>query len=215
MIMKLNEITDEWIFNEVEKLKYTYGLNKIIRYNKKRVETKKTETQSVAEHIYNMLILAHYFRDLEDPGHKLDMQKVVKIILMHDMGEIETGDIIQGEKTKTHENEESLAITNVAEKSPYFIKKEIRELFDEFENPKTREGKFAKSIDKFESQMWWGEVCDLDMVMSVNTPEQRMKNEEKRRTVYAECECFVIAKFGKAIYDRAVKKGLLGEEVIN
>lgn len=209
--MGIENITNDWIFSEVEKLKYTYGLNKVIRYNKKREETKENETQSVAEHVYNMLILANYFRDLEDPEHKLDMQKVTRMILMHDMGEIETGDIVQGIKNQQQEEEESKAIEVVASKSPDFIKKEIRELFDEFENPKTPEGKFAKCIDKFESQMWWGETCDIAMVKTVNTAQQRMKNEEKRRKVYADCGCQIIAKFGKAIYDRAVSRGLIGE----
>jgi 5'-deoxynucleotidase YfbR-like HD superfamily hydrolase len=34
----------------------------------------------------------------------MDLGKVVKMILMHDMGEIETGDIVMGLKTATHSN---------------------------------------------------------------------------------------------------------------
>ncbi len=40
-----------------------------------------------------MLHLAYYFRDLEDPKRLMDFDKVVRMILVHDMGEIETGDI--------------------------------------------------------------------------------------------------------------------------
>jgi 5'-deoxynucleotidase YfbR-like HD superfamily hydrolase len=71
--MKIEDITEDWILQEIEKLKYTYGLNKVVRYNLIREEI--YETQSVAEHVTNMLILAHYFRELEDPERKMDMEK--------------------------------------------------------------------------------------------------------------------------------------------
>lgn len=210
--MEIERMTNEWILNEIEKIRYTYGLNKVIRYNLGRNETYENTTQSVAEHVYNMLILANYFRELEDPEHALDFEKITRIILMHDMGEIETGDIVLGTKTKNHEEEESLAINLVASRSPDFIKNEIRKIFDEFENPKTPEGKFAKAIDKLEAPFWWGCVCDLQMVKNVNTVQQRIQNEEKRQRMYQEFGFKYIAKFGKVIYEKTVQDGLLLED---
>jgi 5'-deoxynucleotidase YfbR-like HD superfamily hydrolase len=94
------KLTDTYIADEIEKLRYTYGLNKVIRYNQKRKE--EPQTQSVAEHVTNSIFLAYYFRDFEDPNHELDFDKVIKIIMMHDMGEIETGDIMSPAK-KQHQ----------------------------------------------------------------------------------------------------------------
>jgi hypothetical protein len=128
---------------------------------------------------------------------------------MHDMGEIVTGDIVLGNKTKVDEEKEANAILTVAEAAPEFISKEIQELFQEFENPQTPEGKFAKAVDKLEAPFWWGEICDLSMVKTVNTVEQRIKNEDKRKRMYEEYGFKFIALFGKNIYDRAVEKGLL------
>lgn len=205
--MRVEELTENWILSEVEKIKYTYGLNNVIRYNLDRKEEFKT--QSVSEHVYSMLILAHYFRDLEDPEHKLDMEKITRMILMHDMGEIETGDIIMGFKNKELEEVESRAIHNVMDKSPDFIQKEIRSLFDDFENPITGEGKFAKAIDKVEAQFWFSAVChDLKMIKEVTAIETRIKNEAKRKDIYPELGFQIIEKFGKILDEDATKRGL-------
>ena len=49
----LDKYTDEYVLGEVRKLQYTYGLNKVIRYNLERLE--KFQTQSVAEHLTNIV----------------------------------------------------------------------------------------------------------------------------------------------------------------
>ena len=164
--IKIEDLTEEYVLSEIKKIKYTYGLNKVIRYNLDRQEA--YQTQSVAEHLLNMIFLAHYFRDLEDSGHKMDFEKVIRIIMMHDMGEIETGDIITVAKTNEDEDEERKAIQKVKAKSPKFVSDEIEELYGEFENPKTLEGKFALAIDKLEGQIFWIEKKGVEMVKHIN-----------------------------------------------
>lgn len=164
--MNLEKYTGEYVLEEVRKIKYLYGVNKVIRYNLERQE--KYQSQSVAEHLTNMLYLAHYFRELEDPGGKLDFEKVIRIILFHDLGEIETGDIITVAKNSEHEDAERLAIQNVKKKSPEFVSREIEEIYNEFENPKTPEGKFAKAIDKLEGQIFWIEKEGVEMVEHID-----------------------------------------------
>ena len=160
-----NKFTDEYVLGEIQKLRYAYGLNKVIRYDLKRDE--KFQTQSVAEHLTNMMFLAHYFRELEDPEKKLNFERVIKIILFHDLGEIETGDIITVVKNEVHEDTERLAIKTVKEKTSAFVSSVIEEIYNEFESPKTSEGKFAKAIDKFEGQLLWVEKEGVEMVRHV------------------------------------------------
>ena len=64
MLEAENTRRENHMLSEVEKLLYTYGINKVIRYSKSRVE--EYQTQSVAEHVANMIFCAYYFRDLED-----------------------------------------------------------------------------------------------------------------------------------------------------
>lgn len=164
--MSTDKLTDEYIISEIEKLKYPYGLNRVIRYNLKRRED--FQTQSVAEHVANMIFLAYYFRDFEDPEHELDFDKVIRLIIMHDMGEIETGDIITVAKNKNDTDAERKAIQTVKEKSPRFIADEIEDLFEEFEGPKTREGQYTNAIDKFEGQLFWIEREGVKMAKHIH-----------------------------------------------
>lgn len=161
----MRELTEEHILSELRKLRYTYNINKVIRYNFEREE--KFQTQSVAEHVANMIFLAMYFRELEDRERKMDFEKVVKIIMMHDLGEIETGDVISIIKNSGHYDIERKAIQEVKAQSPDFIKREIEEIFEEYENPKTVEGRFVKAIDKMEGQLFWMEKDGVEMVNHV------------------------------------------------
>jgi 5'-deoxynucleotidase YfbR-like HD superfamily hydrolase len=69
----------------------------VIRYN--RTRTEEIHTQSVAEHTFNMQALAQYFLPLEDDSAELDAQRVFKMITWHDIGEIESGDVMGFLKT--------------------------------------------------------------------------------------------------------------------
>ena len=152
------------ILSEVDKLLYTYGINKVIRYSKSRVE--EYQTQSVAEHVANMIFCAYYFRDLEDVNREIDMDRVVRLIIMHDMGEIETGDIVTTHKTANHTEMERQAIQEVKNKSPDFVSREIENVFESFENPKSKEERFARAIDKFEGLLFWFPDDGIKMIKS-------------------------------------------------
>ncbi len=204
--MKFDEMTDDWVINEIEKIKYTYGLNKVIRYNLTRDESTESTTQSVAEHVYNMLILAHYFRDLEDPEHIMDMEKVTKMILMHDMVEIETGDIVMNKKTEDKKILEVEALEKTISHSPAFIAQEIKNLVFEYDNYSTGEGKFVKAIDKIEQQFWHSVFCNPGMICTTCLKEDRNNNELKRREIYKKCGFKLIEKFGLVIHEKMCQK---------
>ena len=153
------------ILKEIQKLLYVYNLNRVIRFGKKRVE--KFETQSVAEHLTNTIFLAHYFRDLEDREHKMDFEKVIRMILMHDMPEIENGEIINPQKTQKDRDKDMQMVDTVAEKSPRCIEKEIKKLYKELEGQKTKEAQFVHCVDKFEGQFFWFKDDGIRMIKSV------------------------------------------------
>lgn len=204
--MKFDEMEESWILNEIEKIKYSLKLNNVIRYNLKRIEKLEEKTQSVAEHVYNMLILANYFRDLEDQQNKLDFEKITKMILMHDMGEIETGDIVMHKKDKSKKDLENEMLQKVVENSPNFIAKEIKKLCEEYDNFSTQEGKFVKAIDKIEQQFWHSVFSEPEMVYATCTLEERDKNEIKRREIYKKCGFKFIEKFALVIHKQMCKK---------
>jgi 5'-deoxynucleotidase YfbR-like HD superfamily hydrolase len=210
------DFTYDHILSEIKKIQYTYGLNKVIRYNFEREEP--YQTQSVAEHVCNMLFLAHYFKPLEDPQNKLGFPKVIRMIMMHDMGEIETGDIVMIAKIEDHEQKERQAIVQVKAKSPDFVTHEIDNLFEDFEHPTTREAGYAKAIDKLEGQLFWMEPEGIQMVLtSVKSVGMEInvvhKASLKKIFAYLDEKNFsYIKKFLEVIEEEKWKTGLLGSK---
>lgn len=139
--------TDEEILEEVKKIQYLYGLKQEIRY----AEVRNDNTESVAEHIYGMHICAMYFLPLEDPLSTWDKSRIFQMITLHDIDEIETGDVIGFTKTQAMRENEANAMRTVMGKSPLHMQDNMRKAIDEYEIQITKESQFVKAIDKFEA----------------------------------------------------------------
>ena len=137
------------IIDEVHRLKYLFDHSSIIRHGLNR-DTEKHKTQSVAEHIYNMLILCDYFYELEDSEEKWDKDKIHKMILLHDIAELEVGDTKKHEKTKEVEKKEGEALETVYSKVPLRLKDQIKSITTEYELRESIESKFVKALDVLE-----------------------------------------------------------------
>lgn len=140
--------TKEFVYKEIESLRYLYTLKYVMRYNLTREEA--LDTESVAEHLYGMFLLSAYFLPLEDPERKLNVERVHKMILWHDIDEIETGDIIGYLKTEEERDNERYAAQRVIERAPEAMREEMREIREEFDSLSTPEARFVKAIDKIE-----------------------------------------------------------------
>ena len=65
--------------------------------------TKNGRHESVAEHSWMMTLMAFFIKD-EFP--EVDMDKVIKMCIIHDLGEVFTGDIPTFDKTASNEQTE-------------------------------------------------------------------------------------------------------------
>ena len=146
--MTLEEYTKEKILDDVKKLRYFYKLKEVTRYNTPRVA--EDDTESVAEHLYGMQLLTHYFFPLEDVAGILDRGKVSALITMHDIDEIETGDYVSYIKTEAHRIEAEAAMPKVLSMAPEHLTETITNLVHEYETQETAEAKLVKAIDKIE-----------------------------------------------------------------
>lgn len=145
---RLEQLTEADVISEVRKLQYLYGLKKEIRYAEQRPVDDTTE--SVAEHIYGMHILALYFLEYEDPLRQWDWSRIFSMITLHDIDEIETGDVIGYLKTKAERADEVVAMHMVKQKSPSALHNSIGSVIAEYEARSTPEALFVLAIDKFE-----------------------------------------------------------------
>ncbi len=108
---------------------------------------KRERIESVAEHIYGvqMLALSIYYQF----QYKLDIKKVIYMIALHELEEIEIGDLAFFEI----DDEEKLIQGKRA--TDYILKdilgkEEISKILDEFNERKTEEARFAYHCDKLE-----------------------------------------------------------------
>ena len=104
--------------------------------------------ESVAEHSWRLAVLALLVAD-EFP--EADINKVIKMCLIHDFGEAITGDIPSFFKTKQDEEKEDIAIADLLGRLPEGLANEFTELFSEMSELKSPEAKLFKALDKLEA----------------------------------------------------------------
>ena len=110
--------------------------------------TKNGRHESVAEHSWMMTLMAFFIKD-EFPD--VDMDKVIKMCIIHDLGEAFTGDIPAFEKTASNsETEEKLLYDWVRSLPPNYANEMIA-LYNEMEKRQTPEAKIYKAIDGLEA----------------------------------------------------------------
>ena len=134
--MKPRELID--FLNIIEKLKC----------NTRHSWTSSGRQESVAEHSWRLAVVAMLCRD-EYPD--LDINKVIKMCLIHDFGEAVTGDIPAFNKTTAHEAVEDLAVTKLLSQLPPCYREEMTALFEEMNALQTPEAKLFKSLDNMEA----------------------------------------------------------------
>lgn len=119
-----------------------------LKCNTRHSYTSSGRLESVAEHSWRLATMALL---LSDEFPEADMNKVIKMCLIHDMGEAFTGDIPTFEKTVADEiNEERI----FGEWLMTFPEKERNtwiSLFEEMNAMETVEAKIYKALDKMEA----------------------------------------------------------------
>lgn len=88
---------------------------------------------------------------MKDEFPEVDMDKVIHMILIHDLGECFTGDIPVFNKTAEHEEKEKELLYQWVKTLPENLSDEMMELYEEMEKQETAEAKIFKAIDGMEA----------------------------------------------------------------
>ena len=110
--------------------------------------TSKGRTESVAEHSWRISLMAFLLRH-EFP--ELDMDKVVDMCLIHDLGECFTGDIPTFLKTGADEVREEQLLSDWVSSLPEPYSAKLHALYEEMDAQQTQEAKIYKTLDKLEA----------------------------------------------------------------
>ena len=125
-------------------------LKNIIRTGWKDWNVNRDRLESVAEHIFGVQMLAIAMKS--EYEYDIDIMKVIFMLAIHELGETVIGDLTRFQISKEEKEKiEHEAVSKILE--GLLDGKQIKELFLEFDEHKTKESLFAYQCDKLE--------CDL------------------------------------------------------
>ena len=109
------------------------------------IKSRVKEVESVADHSYAATTIAMIMSDLAGTN----TEKVMKMMLIHDLPEGIIGDLVPGENANK-EFEEEKAIRGILTSLPNKLRIQYSEIWNEFKMNKTKESQLVHEIDKLE-----------------------------------------------------------------
>lgn len=137
----------EIFMKPIELVKFMETLQ-ILKDSTRHCWLKSGRQESVAEHSWRLAVMAMLVGE-EIEG--IDTDKLIRICLIHDLGETITGDIPTFNKTEKDEVTERELLNGLFDSLPSETGVKLKALFDEYEDQSTPEGKLAKALDKLEA----------------------------------------------------------------
>ena len=140
--MQNNNLLQQISFiKEIDKLKYILRKTKLLNSDR---------NENDAEHSWHLAMMTIVLA--EHANTPVDILKVLKMVLIHDIVEIDAGDTFIYDSVKSHNNadEERLAANRIFGLLPATQAAQFIAIWEEFEEGKTSEAKFARSMDRLE-----------------------------------------------------------------
>ena len=137
--------------------------------------------ESVAEHSWRITLMAYFVSD-EFP--EADLLKIMKMCLIHDLGEAFTGDIPAFEKTDKDSEKEADVLGEWVKTLPEPFNKEMAELYQEMEAQRTLEARIYKALDKLEALIQHNESDIKTWIPLEYDLQMTYGNEECKFTEY-------------------------------
>jgi putative hydrolase of HD superfamily len=188
-------------------IEFILEADKLKNVLRKTILMDRSRRENSAEHSWHIaltvLILSEYTKDSD-----VDLFRVMKILLVHDLIEIDAGDTYcyddQGRKDQGRR--EKKAADRIFNLLPADQALTLRELWDEFEERKTPESRFANALDRLQpflhNYFTEGQTWQENSIRSAQV---------KSRMQPVDDGAPVLWKYVSALIDDGVKKGFLGE----
>lgn len=183
---------------EIDKLKYIQRKTKL--FNSDRNEND-------AEHSWHLAMMAIVLA--QHSNHPIDLLKVIKMVLIHDIVEIDAGDIFIYDTQKNHSNteEELSAAKRIFGLLPAEQAKDLIATWQEFEAGLTPEAKFARSMDRLEPLLQntsnnGGTWKEFDVPYRKVYDKKKVINEGSA----------VIWEYAEGLIEESVERGILKKE---
>lgn len=195
--MEFNRLQQQIAFLlEIDKLKNVYRQTKV---------TGEDRHENDAEHSWHLAMMAFILHEHSNEKD-IDLLKAIKMVLVHDIVEIDAGDTFAYDE-KGYEDKaerEQMAANRIFNILPEDQSKELFDLWEEFEAQETKEAKFAAALDRLNplllnyhtgGQTWRKHHVTSDKVLSRNKQIGQGSN--------------ALWNYAEVLINKAVEEGLL------
>ncbi|MDH3656529.1 MAG: HD domain-containing protein [Nitrosopumilus sp.] len=146
--------------------------------------------ESVADHSYSMAVMSMVISDLGN----YNSEKILKMVLLHDLAESKTGDFTPDQIDKDEKNKlENNAFYEIIENLPDFIKEEYSQIWQEYQDNTSPESEIVHQIDK------------LEMVLQAKIYQKDGYSQEKLESFFESAKIEIIDPKLKELFTKIIE----------
>lgn len=188
-----------------KQIEFIVAIDKLKHITRQNIVIGTARNENDAEHSWHLAIMAMLLSEYA-ADRNIDILRVIKMVLVHDLVEIHAGDTFcydeKGYEDKA-EREQNAAdqLFNIL---PQDQAQEIMELWREFEDMKTPEAAFASSLDRFQP-----------LLLNYNTDGHTWKrpgitsDKVLKRNDVTEANAPILYDYVKELIESSIEKGIL------
>lgn len=131
-----------------QQMAFIVEIDKLKRVDRQTLIVDGTRPENSAEHSWHIALMALLMVEHIDQRSDIDLLKVVKMLLVHDIIEIDAGDVFAYDEDEEREEREKKAGRRIFGLLPKDQAEELYQLWREFEERQTPEAHYAASLDR-------------------------------------------------------------------
>ena len=167
--------------------------------------TEPARRENSAEHSWHLAMMAVTLGEHAPPG--TDIGRVTAMLLLHDLVEIDAGDLFvyaDAAQQARQEEAERAAADRIFSLLPGDQAARLRDLWDEFEERRTPEARFARALDRLQPMLENVKVGGGTWTEHAITADQVLA-----KVALIEDGSPALGRYARDLVDRAVRTGLL------
>lgn len=188
-------------------IQFIVEIDKLKQIRRQTVLMDRSRPENSAEHSWHLALMAIVLSEYAD-SRQLDTLHVLKMVLVHDLVEIDAGDTFcynqDPELAVSQKNREAAAAERIFNLLPEDQAADLKSLWEEFEGAMTPESRFARALDRLHpivhNYMTRGMAWRKHGIHKSQVLERNQPIEDGSEALWS---------FAKAIIEEAVEKGYL------